>query len=391
MQPGQFDVCVTSYEAIQYVPELRRPEFNWYLATFDEAHKLKNSESLTITLSRKIQSTRRLLLTGTPLQNDIIELWSLLNFLMPAVFGNREEFDSWFNFDERNAQNRELSQDAKMLVIHIMHRVLKPFMLRRTKADRATKLPDKLEINIGVGLAGLQVKLYQEMLQAKNLYGATGSSKSFHNILIQLRKVCNHPYLFEGVEEEGTDVFGEHLVTNSGKMIFLDKLLQKTRAQNEQVILFSGFTSMLSIVEDFCSMRGVPYCRLDGSTELCDREEQIEDFSRPGSDKAIFLISTRAGGLGINLVTANHVVLFDSDFNPQVDLQAMDRAHRIGQRKTVYVYRLVTKDTVEEKIVQRQAIKLKVDQIFIQQGRKVSQSVALNKDEYEKIILHGAQ
>lgn len=147
---------------------------------------------------------------------------------------------------------------------------------------------------------------------------------------------------------------------------------------------------MLSIVEDFCTMRDIPYCRLDGSTELADREMQIEDFTRAGSDKAIFLISTRAGGLGINLVSANHVVLFDSDFNPQVDLQAMDRAHRIGQRKDVYVYRLVTKDTVEEKIVQRQAIKLKVDQIFIQQGRKVNQSMALNKEEYEKIILHGA-
>ena len=161
-------------------------------------------------------------------------------------------------------------------------------------------------------------------------------------------------------------------------------------AQNEQIILFSGFTMMLSIIEDYLTWREIPYCRLDGSTELAERESQIEDFTSPNTDKVIFLISTRAGGLGINLVSANHVVLYDSDFNPQVDLQAMDRAHRIGQQKTVYVYRLVTKDTVEEKIVQRQAIKLKVDQVFIQQGRKLNQSMMLNKTEYQKIIMHGA-
>ena len=231
MRPGQFDVCVTTYEAIQYVPELRRKAFNWYLVTFDEAHKLKNSESITIKLSRKIQSKRRLLLTGTPLQNDITELWSLLNFMMPSIFGDREEFGSWFNFDsEKNAAGKDMSQEAKFLVIQILHRILKPFMLRRTKADRATKLPDKVEINIGVGLTSLQLKLYQEMLQVKNFVGTTGIQKSFNNMLMQLRKVCNHPYLFQGVEEEGQETFGEHLVTNSGKMIFLDKLLEKTRA-----------------------------------------------------------------------------------------------------------------------------------------------------------------
>ena len=167
-------------------------------------------------------------MTGTPLQNDIGELWSLLNFLMPVIFSDKEEFDSWFNFDSGKSKScaaaasdqgaaaatgtAELSQEAKFIVIQILHRILKPFMLRRTKADRATKLPDKIEINIAVGLSGVQLKLYQEMLQAKNLFSATGSNKSFHNILMQLRKVCNHPYMFEGVEESGQDLFGEHLI-----------------------------------------------------------------------------------------------------------------------------------------------------------------------------------
>lgn len=156
------------------------------------------------------------------------------------------------------------------------------------------------------------------------------------------------------------------------------------------MIVFSNFKTMLSIIEDYCDMKDIPYCRLDGNTELEEREEQIEDFTQPGSDKVMFLISTRAGGLGINLYTANHVVLFDSDFNPQIDLQAMDRAHRIGQRKKVFVYRLVCRDTIEEKIVQRQAIKLKMDQVFIQHGRKVTQSAPMSKLEYEQVLLHGA-
>lgn len=180
-------------------------------------------------------------------------------------------------------------------------------------------------------------------------------------MLMQLRKVCNHPYMFDNVEGEDLDEFGEHLVTNSGKMMFLDKLLIKASAQKEQVLIFSGFTSMLDIMEDYLMMRKYGYCRIDGSMDLADREQGINDFSAPNSDKLVFLISTRAGGLGINLATANHVVLYDSDWNPQIDLQAMDRAHRIGQTKEVYVYRLITKDSVEEQIIRRQAIKLKLD------------------------------
>jgi SNF2 family DNA or RNA helicase len=144
-------------------------------------------------------------------------------------------------------------------------------------------------------------------------------------------------------------------------MIFIDKLLKKCEQHGDQVLIFSGFTTMLDIMEDFVNMRKIDYCRLDGSTELSDREAQINAFSAPNSTKRVFLISTRAGGLGINLTSANHVVLYDSDFNPMIDLQAMDRAHRIGQTKNVYVYRLVCKDSVEEKILQRQAIKLKLD------------------------------
>jgi SWI/SNF-related matrix-associated actin-dependent regulator of chromatin subfamily A member 5 len=147
---------------------------------------------------------------------------------------------------------------------------------------------------------------------------------------MQLRKVCNHPYLFEGVEPEGADEFGEHLVEASGKLTLVDRLLKRILPKKEQVLIFSCFTQTLNIIEDFCAMREINYCRLDGSTSLEDREEYIEEFTKENSEYQLFLISTRAGGLGINLMSANHVIIYDSDWNPQVDLQAMDRAHRIG-------------------------------------------------------------
>jgi SWI/SNF-related matrix-associated actin-dependent regulator of chromatin subfamily A member 5 len=145
-----------------------------------------------------------------------------------------------------------------------------------------------------------------------------------------LRKVCNHPYLFDNQEPENAPELGEHIIKASGKMIFLDALCKKAKQDQNQMLIFSGFTSMLDILEDFCNFRQLTYCRLDGNTSLEDREQQIEEFVKTGSTINVFLISTRAGGLGLNLMSANIVVLYDSDWNPQMDLQAMDRAHRIG-------------------------------------------------------------
>ena len=147
------------------------------------------------------------------------------------------------------------------------------------------------------------------------------------------------------------------------------------------MLIFSGFTTMLDILEDFCNFRELKYCRLDGNTSLDDRETQIADFVAPGSDINVFLISTRAGGLGLNLMTANIVVLYDSDWNPQMDLQAMDRAHRIGQTKVVQVFRLVTPNTMEEKMIERQTLKLKLDNMIIQKGRTAPKGSGMQKEE----------
>lgn len=175
--------------------------------------------------------------------------------------------------------------------------------------------------------------------------------------------------MFDGAEPGPPFTTDEHLIDNAGKMIILDKLLKSMKAKGSRVLIFSQMSRVLDILEDYCQFREFKYCRIDGNTAHEDRINQIDEYNAPDSEKFIFLLTTRAGGLGINLVTADIVVLFDSDWNPQADLQAMDRAHRIGQTKQVYVFRFITQDAVEERILERATQKLKLDQLVIQEGR----------------------
>lgn len=224
------------------------------------------------------------------------------------------------------------------------------------------------------------------------LQSRTGDKKQLLNILMQLRKVCNHPYLFQGAEPGPPYVEGDHLIQNSGKMVLLDKLLKKMMSQGSRVLLFCQMTRMLDILEDYCLYRGYKYCRLDGDSSSDEREEAMEVFNAEGSEKFIFLLSTRAGGLGINLYTADTVILYDSDWNPQMDLQAQDRAHRIGQKKQVYVYRFVSSGTIEEKIVERAMQKLFLDALVIQQGTvKQKKQSQMSADNMLSMIRFGAE
>ncbi|XP_030803133.1 SWI/SNF-related matrix-associated actin-dependent regulator of chromatin subfamily A member 5 [Camarhynchus parvulus] len=382
--PGEWDVCVTSYEMLIKEKSVFK-KFNWRYLVIDEAHRIKNEKSKLSEIVREFKTTNRLLLTGTPLQNNLHELWALLNFLLPDVFNSAEDFDSWF--DTNNCLG-----DQKL--VERLHMVLRPFLLRRIKADVEKSLPPKKEVKIYVGLSKMQREWYTRILMKDiDILNSAGKLDKMRllNILMQLRKCCNHPYLFDGAEPGPPYTTDMHLVTNSGKMVVLDKLLPKLKEQGSRVLIFSQMTRVLDILEDYCMWRNYEYCRLDGQTPHNERQASINAFNDPGSSKFVFMLSTRAGGLGINLATADVVILYDSDWNPQVDLQAMDRAHRIGQTKTVRVFRFITDNTVEERIVERAEMKLRLDSIVIQQGRLVDQNLnKLGKDEMLQMIRHGA-
>ncbi|KAK6913809.1 Helicase, C-terminal [Dillenia turbinata] len=349
---GKFDVCVTSFEmAIKEKPALRR--FSWRYVIIDEAHRIKNENSLLSKTMRLYNTNYRLLITGTPLQ------------------------------------------------------VLRPFLLRRLKSDVEKGLPPKKETILKVGMSQMQKQYYKALLQKDlEVVNAGGERKRLLNIAMQLRKCCNHPYLFQGAEPGPPYTTGEHLITNAGKMVLLDKLLSKLKERDSRVLIFSQvriftitealacilpvMTRLLDILEDYLMFRGYLYCRIDGNTGGEDRDASIEAFNKPGSDKFIFLLSTRAGGLGINLATADVVILYDSDWNPQVDLQAQDRAHRIGQKKEVQVFRFCTEYTIEEKVIERAYKKLALDALVIQQGRLAEQKT-VNKDELLQMVRFGAE
>ncbi|XP_075972859.1 nucleosome-remodeling ATPase imitation SWI isoform X1 [Anticarsia gemmatalis] len=383
LMPGNWDVCITSYEMIIRERSVFK-KFTWRYMVIDEAHRIKNEKSKLSELLREFKSMNRLLLTGTPLQNNLHELWALLNFLLPDVFNSSDDFDSWFNTNAALGDNQLVSR---------LHAVLRPFLLRRLKSEVERKLKPKKEVKVYVGLSKMQRDWYTKVLM-KDIDVVNGAGKvekmRLQNILMQLRKCCNHPYLFDGAEPGPPYTTDEHLVYNCGKLVILDKLLPKLREQGSRVLIFSQMTRMLDILEDYCLWRQYKYCRLDGQTPHEDRNRQIEEYNAEDSEKFVFMLSTRAGGLGINLTSADVVIIYDSDWNPQMDLQAMDRAHRIGQKKQVRVFRLITENTVEEKIVERAEVKLRLDKLVIQSGRLVDSKNQLNKDEMLNMIRHGA-
>lgn len=385
---ARFDVLISSYEmVIKEKNTLKRVA--WQYLVIDEAHRIKNEQSTLSQIIRLFYSRNRLLITGTPLQNNLHELWALLNFLLPDVFGDSDVFDEWFQ-----QNNNEQDQET---VVQQLHTVLNPFLLRRVKADVEKSLLPKIETNLYVGMTDMQIHWYKSLLEKDidAVNGAVGKREGktrLLNIVMQLRKCCNHPYLFEGAEPGPPYTTDEHLVYNAGKMIVLDKLLKKLKAKGSRVLIFSQMSRLLDILEDYCYLRDYEYCRIDGSTTHEDRIEAIDDFNKPDSDKFVFLLTTRAGGLGINLVTADTVVLYDSDWNPQADLQAMDRAHRIGQKKQVHVYRFVTESAIEEKVIERAAQKLRLDQLVIQQGTgKKTANLGNSKDDLIDMIQFGAK
>ncbi|KAH9179701.1 SNF2 family N-terminal domain-containing protein [Lactarius sanguifluus] len=369
--PQNFQVCITSYE-ICLIEKSVLKKFSFEYIVIDEAHRIKNVDSILSQIVRSFSSRGRLLITGTPLQNNLKELFALLNFICPEIFIDYADLEAFLHKDDTAT---DVDEEKSKKVVEALHKILRPFLLRRVKSDVEKNLLPKKEINIYVGLTDMQRKWYRSVLEkdidaVNGLTGKKEGKTRLMNMVMQLRKVTCHPYLFDGAEPGPPYTTDEHLIQNSGKMVILDKLLKNMKEKGSRVLIFSQMSRMLDILEDYCLFRGYKYCRIDGGTAHEDRIAAIDEYNRPGSERFIFLLTTRAGGLGINLTSADIVVLYDSDWNPQADLQAMDRAHRIGQTKQVYVFRFITEESVEERMLERGAQKLRLDQLVIQQGRQ---------------------
>ena len=373
LRRAKHDVCITSYEGVSACKDALRT-VKWQVLVMDEAHRIKNRKSVTRKNLMDLSVKRKVLLTGTPLQMNLGELWSLLNYLVPDLFDSLPQFELWFSArpDFDNSVTLERVREA-----------IKPFFLRRLKADVEKSIPPKKEIHITVHLSLLQKQIYRKILQKQ-----LPNKRECLNQLMELRKICNHPYLYPTVEDLSWSE--EKLVSNAGKLKMLDKLLPKLKANNSKVLIFSQMTRMLTILEDYCDLREYTYLRLDGETSLDDRRTRMDEFNNTESEVFVFLLSTRAGGLGINLVAADTVIIYDTDWNPQADLQAMDRAHRIGQTKQVNVIRLITKNTVKEKMIERQLLRLKLGHMILQKGMGTELCSKLYDTEVRQMIQFGA-
>ncbi|CAN8101968.1 unnamed protein product [Discula destructiva] len=546
----KFPVVCTSYEMVINDSHLLS-KIQWEFIIIDEGHRMKNAESRLFQEVCKFTSASRFLITGTPLQNNLKELWSLLHFLMPNIFTDWEAFESWFDFSDlqdEEGTERFVEDKSNHDLVKKIHTVLQPLLLRRVKADVAQHLPKKREYVLYAPMTKEQTDLYNilgdknvdtraylekklidklagttntpagpraatprssratsvktdqstpgptskngssagngnvfdTMMSGKRKPGrpaksgatkkrkepptteapipktakSTGagtspratrtakvaarkrvykleesdddflsddefearlrahadsqhsetpvvretpeeieraatlelakkqiSKKRLENPMMQLRQVCNSPLNFYDPFPNG-DGLDETIITSSGKMLLLDRMLPFLFERDHKVLIFSQFKTQLDILTDYCEFRGFNACRIDGTVHQKERAEQIALFNED-PDFKIFLLSTRAGGQGINLASADTVILFDSDWNPQQDLQAQDRCHRIGQKRPVIVYRFATKGTVEEGLLMSADAKRRLEKLVIRKG--TYKSLGQKKDMHEDL------
>ena len=409
----KFHVLLTSYEVITSEWE-DLSKIRWQVVVIDEAHRIKNSKCKMIQCMEMVKCYHRVLLTGTPVQNNTEELWSLLHYIDPANFADLEAFSAKYG------NVREASQVAEL------QQILKVYLLRREKVDVEKSIPPKEETIVEVELSNMQKQYYRALIEHNREFlmkGTTGSNcPHLINLLMELRKVCDHPFLLRGVEERDLPpeawkdpaVYQQALIRSSGKFVLLDKLLPNLYENGHKVLIFSQLKGVLDLLERYLKGKEYLYERLDGSIKANERAAAIDRFSNNDFNRFVFLLSTRAGGVGVNLTRADTVIIFDSDWNPQNDLQAQARCHRIGQKKEVKVYRLISKNTYEESMFDKASKKLGLDQAVLhnmntaalasrtptpsvspdgaaaaaEQAKKTA--IGLSKDEISRMLQHGA-
>uniref|UniRef100_A0A3P9CPN4 Chromodomain helicase DNA binding protein 4 n=1 Tax=Maylandia zebra TaxID=106582 RepID=A0A3P9CPN4_9CICH len=383
--PVKFHVLLTSYELIT-IDQAVLGSIEWACLVVDEAHRLKNNQSKFFRVLNNYPLQHKLLLTGTPLQNNLEELFHLLNFLTPERFNNLEGF------------LEEFADIAKEDQIKKLHDMLGPHMLRRLKADVFKHMPSKTELIVRVELSSMQKKYYKFILtrnfEALNTRGG-GNQVSLLNVVMDLKKCCNHPYLFPAAANEAPKLpngmyEGTALTKSSGKLMLLQKMMRRLKEGGHRVLVFSQMTKMLDLLEDFLENEGYKYERIDGGVTGNLRQEAIDRFNAPGAQQFAFLLSTRAGGLGINLASADTVIIYDSDWNPHNDIQAFSRAHRIGQNRKVMIYRFVTKASVEERITQVAKKKMMLTHLVVRPGLG-SKMGSMSKQELDDILKFGTE
>ncbi|KAL2813692.1 SNF2 family N-terminal domain-containing protein [Aspergillus granulosus] len=491
---ADFPVICTSYEICMNDRKFLA-QYQWRYIIVDEGHRLKNMNCRLIKELLSYNSANRLLITGTPLQNNITELWSLLHFLLPEIFNDLNSFQNWFDFSSvlDNNNQTDTIERRKRTLVSTMHSILKPFLLRRVKTDVETALPKKREYILYAPLTAEQKDLYREILNGtgrqylerkatERLIAQSGTSlrsssrkrsaessgvstpnkslrssrdstpgsrassvrrrrapqtykeitdrefnaklrnleqgieedleiesideseqeelerantiklakreiaqKKMQNPVMQARLVCNSPHNFYWPWGDDPSAIDESLITASGKMLLLDRLIPSLLKKGHKILIFSQFKTQLDILQDWAThLRSWNCCRIDGAISQADRQAQIKAFNTD-KDYKIFLLSTRAGGQGINLVAADTVILYDSDWNPQQDLQAQDRAHRIGQTKPVIVYRLATKGTVEQTLLEKADSKRRLERLVIQKGKFKSLLGETSRDDIDEL------
>ncbi|CAO1598479.1 DNA repair protein rhp26 [Xanthoria calcicola] len=352
-------VLVTTYTGMQTYAELLIP-VEWEYAVLDEGHKIRNPNTAITIYCKELRTANRVILSGTPMQNNLVELWSLFDFVFPMRLGTLVNFRSQFEIPIRqggyaNASN--LQVQTAMKCAETLKDTISPYLLQRFKIDVASDLPKKTEQVLFCKLTRPQREAYEGFLSSDDLKSIMNGKRQVLFGIDILRKICNHPDLQDHRHLSVKPGYNYGAGTKSGKMQVVKALLELWKDQGHKTLLFAQHRIMLDILEKFIrSLGGFNFRRMDGNTPIHARQGMVDEFNG-NPDAHVFLLTTKVGGLGINLTGANRVIIYDPDWNPSTDVQARERAWRLGQKREVMIYRLMTAGTIEEKIYHRQLFK----------------------------------